>query len=316
MSLIEKADAYLWPEKYRPSDIKDIIMPSRLREECESYVKDGQIPHMLLSGSAGIGKTTVARALIKMIDADELYINASNESGVDTIRTKIIQFASTASFEGNLKVVLLDEADQLSHQAQGILRAVMEEFHQNTRFILTCNFKNKIMDAIHSRCVMIDFTTTREEKVQMMSRALKRCIEILKIENIDAEKAAVASIVGRYYPDMRRVMNAIQKASSGGVLNAMSISQSIPTDVLFDAMRSKKFGEVRKWVAQNSDDYQAVIREVYDRLLDLFSGPSIPQVVVILDLYQDRMTRTADIEITMMACLTEIMAVVEWKDPA
>lgn len=313
MSLNEKAESYLWVEKYRPSDIADIIMPARLREECESYVNDKQIPHMLLAGSAGIGKTTVARALIKMIDADMLYINASNESGVDTIRTKIVQFASTASFEGNLKVVLLDEADQLSHQAQGILRAVMEEFHQNTRFILTCNFKNKLMDAIHSRCVTIDFSTNSTEKDQLKAKAFKRCLDILKTEKIEADKPAVASIVNRYFPDMRRVLGTLQKASLGGSLTAMSISESIPTDALFDAMRNKKFTDVRKWVAQNSDDYQAVIREIYDRLLELFSGPSIPQVVVTLDLYQDRMTRTADVEITMMACLTEIMATVEWK---
>jgi len=313
MSLNEKAESYLWVEKYRPANIADIIMPARLREECEGYVNDKQIPHMLLAGSAGIGKTTVARALINMIDADMLYINASNESGVDTIRTKIVQFASTASFEGNLKVVLLDEADQLSHQAQGILRAVMEEFHQNTRFILTCNFKNKLMDAIHSRCVTVDFSTSSTEKDQLKAKAFKRCLEILKAENIEADKPAVASIVNRYFPDMRRVLGAMQKASLGGSLTAMSISESIPTDALFDAMRNKKFTDVRKWVAQNSDDYQAVIREIYDRLLELFAGPSIPQVVVTLDLYQDRMTRTADIEITMMACLTEIMATVEWK---
>lgn len=313
MSLIEKADAFLWVEKYRPASINDIIMPARLREECEGYIKDGQIPHMLLSGSAGIGKTTVAKALINMIDADMLYINASNESGVDTIRTKIVQFASTASFEGSLKVVLLDESDQLSHQAQGILRAVMEEFHQNTRFILTCNFKNKIMDAIHSRCVAIDFTTSQDEREQLMAKAFKRSLEILKTENIEVDKPAVASIVQRYFPDMRRVLNALQKASAGGKLTAMSISESIPTDALYDAMKSKKFNDVRKWVAQNSEDYQSVFRDIYDRLLELFSGPSIPQVVVTLDLYQDRMTRTADNEITMMACLTEIMATVEWK---
>lgn len=314
MSLVEQANAFLWVEKYRPSDISDVILPERIRTECLSYVKDGQIPHMILGGSAGIGKTTVAKALVKMIEADLLYINASNESGVDTIRTKIVQFASTASFEGNLKVVLLDECDQLSHQAQGILRAIMEEFHQNTRFILTCNFKNKLMDAIQSRCISVDFSTTKEEKVDLCVAAYKRCCEILKNENVDYDKKTVASIVQRYFPDMRRVLNALQKASASGKIDATSVSESLPTDSLYEMMRNKKFGEVRKWVAQNADDYQSVFRDIYDRLGDLFQGPSIPNVVLIVDQYQDRITRTADAEITLMACLIEIMSSVEWKD--
>lgn len=310
---IEDKNAFLWVEKFRPSTIDEIIMPSRLRDECMSYIKDGQIPHMILAGSAGIGKTTVAKALAAAIDADLLYINASNESGVDTIRTKIVQFASTASMEGNLKVVLLDESDQLTHNAQGIMRAVMEEFHQNTRFILTCNFKNKIMDAIQSRCIAIDFSTKPEEKQELTMKAWKRCMEILELESIDYDKKTVANIVARFFPDMRRVLNALQKAGASGKIDATSLSESIPTDALYDLMKGKKFGDVRKWVAQNAGDYQAVFRDIYDRLLDLFAGSSIPQVVILLDMYQDRMTRVADPEITMMACLTEIMATSEWK---
>lgn len=314
MSLtVEDRDAFLWVEKYRPSNIDEIIMPARLRDECMSYVKDGQIPHMILAGSAGIGKTTVAKAIAKAIDADLLYINASNESGVDTIRTKIVQFASTASMEGNLKVVLLDESDQLTHNAQGIMRAVMEEFHQNTRFILTCNFKNKIMDAIQSRCISVDFSTKAEEKEELTMKAWRRCMEILKNEDIEFDKRAVATIVQRFFPDMRRVLNAIQKAAAGGKVDIGSLTESIPTDALFSLMKDKKFGDVRKWVAQNPGDYQAVFRDIYDRLLELFSGASIPQVVILLDQYQDRITRVADPEITIMACLTEIMATAEWK---
>lgn len=314
MSLtVEDRDAFLWVEKFRPSNIDEIIMPTRLRDECMSYVRDGQIPHMILAGSAGIGKTTVAKALAKAIDADLLYINASNESGVDTIRTKIVQFASTASMEGNLKVVLLDESDQLTHNAQGIMRAVMEEFHQNTRFILTCNFKNKIMDAIQSRCIAVDFSTKPEEKEELTMKAWRRCMEILTLENVEFDKRTVATIVARFFPDMRRVLNALQKAAASGKIDAGTLTESIPTDALFSLMKEKKFGDVRKWVAQNAGDYQGVFRDIYDRLIELFAGSSIPQVVLLLDQYQDRMTRVADPEITMMACLTEIMATVEWK---
>lgn len=193
------------------------------------------------------------------------------------------------------------------------MRAVMEEFHQNTRFILTCNFKNKIMDAIQSRCIAIDFSTKPEEKQELTMKAWKRCMEILELESIDYDKKTVANIVARFFPDMRRVLNALQKAGASGKIDATSLSESIPTDALYDLMKGKKFGDVRKWVAQNAGDYQAVFRDIYDRLLDLFAGSSIPQVVILLDMYQDRMTRVADPEITMMACLTEIMATSEWK---
>lgn len=313
MSLIENKNEFVWTEKYRPSGIKDVIIPDRLRKECEAYVKDGQIPHLLFTGGAGIGKTTVAYALANMIDADLLYVNASNENGVDTIRTKVSQFASTASMEGNLKVVLLDEADGLTEAGQKALRGFIEEFSQNTRFIFTANYKNKIIDAIQSRCTDVDFSTTADEKQELTMKAWKRCMEILKEENVEFDKKTVATIVARYYPDMRRVMNAIQKAAAHGAVNDSSLAASVPTDVLFEAMKAKKFGDVRKWVAQNADDYQAVFRDVYDRLLELFSGPCIPQIVILLDMYQERVTRTADCEITLMACVTEIMATAEWK---
>lgn len=313
MSLVEDKNAFLWVEKYRPSDINDIILPNRSKEECLSYVKDGQIPNLILAGSAGIGKTTIAKAFCKMINADMIYINASNESGVDTIRHKIIQFASTASMEGNLKVVLLDEADQLSISAQGILRAVIEEFHTSTRFILTCNFKNKLMDALHSRCTSIDFSVSKEEKQELIMKAWKRSCQILSEEGISFDKKAVATIVARFFPDMRRVLNYLQKASVTGSVDAASLSDTIPTDSLYDAMKNKKFSEVRKWVAENYDDYQSVYRDLYDRLLDLFTGQSIPQIIIIIDMYQDRATRVADPEISFMACLTEIMATAQWK---
>ncbi|HET8689443.1 MAG TPA: AAA family ATPase, partial [Methanosarcina sp.] len=219
MTIVTNPNEFLFSQKYRPSSIDEVIMPKRLKDECMSYVKDGQIPHLLFTGKPGIGKTTVAYALANQIGADLLYINASNETGVDTIRTKVIQFASTASFESNLKVVLLDEADRMTPAAQDILRPVMEEFSKNTRFILTGNYKQRISDAIHSRCIPIDFTCKKEEKEELVMKAWKRSMEILKNENIEFDKKTVATIVTRFFPDMRRVMNALQKAGSLGKID-------------------------------------------------------------------------------------------------
>jgi DNA polymerase III delta prime subunit len=203
--------------------------------------------------------------------------------------------------------------DGITESGQKALRGFLEEFSQNTRFIFTANFKNKIIDPIQSRCIDINFSTTSEEKQELTMKAWKRCMEILKEENIEFDKKAVATIVARFFPDMRRVLNALQKAGARGNITSESLDAAIPTNALYEAMKNKKFGEVRKWVAQNSGDYQAVFRDIYDRLLDLFVGQSIPQIVLLLDTYQDRVTRTADAEITLMACMTEIMATAEWK---
>lgn len=313
MTVSVNPNEFLWCEKYRPAKIKDVLMPTRIREEISSYIKDGQIPHLIMTGTPGLGKTTVAYAIANEIGADLLFINASMENGVDTIRNKVIQFASTASFEGNLKIIFMDEADKMTKASQDMLRPITEEFSQNTRFIFTGNYKNQFSDALQSRCTPIDLSIRKEEKEEMTMKAWKRCMEILTNENITFDKKTVASIVTRYYPDMRRVMNALQKASTSGRIDEITLSESIPTDKLYESMRNKKFGEVRKWVAENSGDYQDVFRDIYEQLLTLFAGPSIPQVVMLLDQYQDRMTRVADQEITMMACLTEIMASVEWK---
>lgn len=313
MSLVENPDSFLWTERFRPSTIDQIILPERIRKELHSYAKDGQSMNLLLAGSPGIGKSTISKALANELGADLMFINASVENGIDTIRNKVIQFASTASFEGNLKIVVFDDAYKLSPEGQNSLNGAIEAFHQNTRFIFTTNFKNKIIDAIQSRCNSIDFSMKPEEKQELTMKAWKRSMEILTQEGVEFDKKTVATIVSRYFPDMRRVLNALQKASACGKVDATTLSESIPTDALYAFMKDKKFGDVRKWVAQNSGDYQEVFRDIYDQLLTLFVGQSIPQVVILLDMYQDRLTRVADPEITMMACLTEIMATVEWK---
>ncbi|HET8689733.1 MAG TPA: AAA family ATPase [Methanosarcina sp.] len=311
--VVEDPNSFLWTEKFRPSTIDQIILPERIKKELYSYAKDGQSMNLLLAGSPGIGKSTISKALAKELGADLMFINASVENGIDTIRNKVIQFASTASFEGNLKIVVFDDAYKLSPEGQNSLNGAIEAFHQNTRFIFTTNFKNKIIDAIQSRCNSIDFSMKPEEKQELTMKAWKRSMEILTQEGVEFDKKTVATIVSRYFPDMRRVLNALQKASACGKVDSTTLSESIPTDALYAFMKEKKFGDVRKWVAQNSGDYQEVFRDIYDQLLTLFVGQSIPQVVILLDMYQDRLTRVADPEITMMACLTEIMATVEWK---
>lgn len=312
MATIEK-DTFLWVEKYRPKNLEEVIASEEVKKKFRTWKAEGQIPHLLLGGAAGIGKTTLARAICHEIGADVLYINASNENGVDVIRTKITQFASTMSLGGNLKVVLMDESDQLSLAAMGTLRATMEEFADNTRFILTCNFKNKLIDAIHSRCTFVDFSVSPDEKKKLIMHAWKRCIEILEIEKVEADKKVVAHVVDKYFPDMRRVLNALQQAAATGKIDASALASALPVDSLYESMRNKKWGEMRAWVAQNSDDPQGVIRAFFDELTKLFDGPTIPNIVIMLDAYQERLTRVADPELTLTSLCTEIMATAQWK---
>lgn len=313
MTINFDANEFIWAEKYRPKKLDDVILPERIKEKFAEYIATKQIPHMLFSGSAGIGKTTVAKAICNEIDADMLYINASKENGIDTIRVKVTQFASTVSLEGNLKVILLDEADKLSFDAQSALRATMEEFSKTTRFILTCNFKYKMIEPMLSRCTQIEFRANDDEKMQMQGFAFKRCLNILRNENIEFDKEVIAKIVARKYPDMRSVLNALQDASIGGKITSSSLSAALPMDKLYEAMKDKKFTDVQKWVAQNAENHEALFRDIYDNLMSLFEGPSIPQVVLTIDQYQDRITRVADPEITIMACMVELMGGVTWK---
>ncbi len=308
-------NTFLYTEKYRPNKVQECVLPSRIKTKVSEFIEKGQIPHMLLSGGAGQGKTTLAKAIATELNADLMFINASNENGIDVIRNRITQFASTISFDGNLKIVLLDEADRLSANAQDSLKATMEQFHESTRFILTCNTKSRIIDPIHSRCVVFDFTQSQEEKKQLQVMALKRVIEIVKKEAIEFNVESVAALVQKYYPDMRKILNEIQRYSSNGKIDSgILVQQNTTVDELIEHLRAKKFNDVRKWVARNTDlDHQALFRHFFDNLTALFEPKSIPNVILILAQYQRWSKDVDDQEINLMACLVELVGAAEWK---
>lgn len=305
---------FLFVEKYRPQTIDDCILPESMKATFKDFVKQGQIPHMLFSGTAGTGKTTLAKAICREIGADVMYINASNESGIDTIRNKVVGFASIASFDGNLKVIILDESDFLTPNAQSALRSTIEEFSTSTRFIMTCNFKNRIIDPLISRCSVFEFRPTDTEKKELTAKALRRVTSILKTEDINFELPTVISLVKQFYPDMRKILNEIQRASTSGKLDADCLVNNTSYDSLNTAMQNKKFMDVRKWVAQNPDlDASELFRYYYDNLTELFEPKTIPQIVLILAQYQHYATTVIDQEINVMACLTEVMSSASWK---
>lgn len=308
-------DSYLWVEKYRPQKIEDCVLPTESKKQFQEFIKAGEIPHMILVGSAGVGKTTIAKCLSNELNADLLYLNASNESGVDTIRTKVTQFASTVSFEGNIKLILLDEADGLSQQAQQILRATQEEFHNSTRFILTANFKNKIIDPLHSRAAVFDFKIDNKEKPAIAAAFFKRICFILDAENIEYDKKTVAAIINKYFPDFRKTINELQRYSvSGKIDSGILVDTNTTFEELVSAIKEKKFGEIRKWVARNSDmDPQALFRYFYDNVTSLVEGPNIPELILLMAQYQDMSSRVVDQEINSMAFLIEVLSAAKWK---
>jgi DNA polymerase III delta prime subunit len=282
----------------------------------KQFVAKGEIMHFLFSGSPGMGKTSLAYAIANEIGADLMYINASLENGIDTIRMKVTQFASTASFEGNLKIVLLDEADRLSAAAQDSLKPVFELFAQNTRFIMTCNNKQAIVEALRdSRVVQIDFKIPKEEKQDLAARLFKRLSLILANEKVEYDKKAVAALVMKDFPDMRRILNKLQKLATKGKIDAgVLVDETTSLDDLFAAMREKKFKEVRAWVAKNGDmDSQRLFDEIYKRLDELFVPKSVPEVILQLAQYQKWAQDVRNQEINSMAMLTEIMSEAEWK---
>lgn len=305
----------LWCERYRPQKVADCILPERLKTPFQEYVNQNHIPNLLLSGSAGVGKTTVAKALCKEIGCDYMVLNGSDENGVDTIRTKIKSYASSMSFSGGRKVIILDEADYLTPNAQAILRNAIEEFETNCSFIFTCNFKAKIMDALHSRCAVIDFTLKNEEKEEMAASFFKRIIGILQTEKIEYEQKVVAEIVKKHFPDFRRTINELQRFSQFGKIDIGVLAQV--TDVsLSDVtkfLKEKDFKNIRKWVASNQIDSQTIFRKLYDSLYDILVPQSIPQAVIILADYQYKAAFVADAEINIVACLTELMVNLEFK---
>jgi len=305
----------LWVEKYRPAKVDDCILPDAIKTTFQDYVSRKEIPNLLLSGSAGVGKTTIAKALCQEVGCDYIVINGSDENGVDTIRVKIKNYASSVSLAGGRKVIIIDEADYLTPNAQAILRASIEEFSSNCSFIFTCNYKNRIIDPIHSRCSVIDFKVNGS-KAKMANAFFKRVEWILEQEKITYDKEVVAAVITKHFPDNRRILNELQRYSASGNIDKgiLGAIADVQLGALVTSLKEKDFASTRKWVTSNLDNDPAKIyRKLYDTLYDLLKPNSVPQLVLILARYQYQAAFVADHEINMIACLTEIMVDCEFK---
>ena len=308
---------FLWVEKYRPRKVEDTILPKSLKETFTNIVKSGELPNMLLSGTAGLGKTTVARAICDELGYDYIVVNGSEEGNIDTLRGKIKRFASSVSLSGDVKVVILDEADYLNPQStQPALRGFIEEFSNNCRFILTCNFKNRIIEPLHSRCGVYEFNATKKEIQTLCGQFMKRMVYILDEEGVSYNKDLIAQLIMKHAPDWRRVITECQRYSIGGHLlnDVLSNEENDTFNALFDSLKDKNFKKMRRWVVDNVDvDTAAIFRGIYDRMLDYVAPASIPQLVLILADYQYKDAFVADHEVNIVACMTEIMGNVEFK---
>ena len=303
-------EQFLWTEKYRPQTVEDCILPERLKLPFQEYVNQRNIPNLLLAGGAGVGKTTVAKALCNEVGCDYIVINGSDESGIDTFRTKIKNYASSMSLTGGRKVIIIDEADYLNpNSTQPALRNAIEEFASNCSFIFTCNYKNRIIEPLHSRCAVIEFSLKNGEKAKMASAFFKRIQSVLQSESVDYDDKVIAELIKKHFPDFRRIINELQRYSQFGKIDTGVLAQigdiSIAEIVKF--IRDKDFGSIRKWVATNDVDSNTLYRKLYDSMYDLMKPQSIPQAVLILADYQYKAAFVADQEINTVACLTEIM---------
>jgi DNA polymerase III delta prime subunit len=300
----------LWTEKYRPQTIEDCILPERLKKPFQEYVNQKNIPNLLLAGGAGVGKTTVAKAMCNEIGCDYMVINGSDESGIDTFRTKIKNYASSMSLTGGRKVIIIDEADYLNpNSTQPALRNAIEEFASNCSFIFTCNYKNRIIEPLHSRCAVIEFSLKNGEKAKMASAFFKRVQNVLQSENVEYEDKVIAELTKKHFPDFRRILNELQRYSQFGKIDTGILAQigDVSIDEVVKFIRDKDFGAIRKWVATNEVDSGTLFRKIYDSMYDVMKPQSIPQAVLILADYQYKAAFVADQEINTVACLTEIM---------
>ena len=304
-------EEFLWVEKYRPWYIDDCILPKETKKIFLDFVDNKEIPNLLLCGTAGVGKTTVAKALCNELGADWVLINGSEERNIDTLRVKVKQFASTISLSGGPKIVILDEADYLNPQStQPALRGFIEEYSKNCRFIFTCNYKNRIIQPLHSRCSVIDFTIEATQKPEIASQIYQRILQILTDENVDYNEKVVVEVINKFFPDFRRMLNEIQKYSASGKIDSGILANLDDESLneLLGFIKEKEFSKMRKWVALNiHNDPQSIYRKIYDSSFTKFENNSVPQAIIILSDYTYKSAFVADQEVNMVACLTELM---------
>ena len=310
---------FLWVEKYRPSIVEDCILPDSIKEVFQGFVNQGELPNLLLSGTAGVGKTTIAKALCEEIGASYIVINGSDEGRfLDTVRNRVRQFATTISLTSGAshKVVIIDEADNTTNDVQLSLRTAVEEFHGNCRFIFTCNFPNKIIEPLHSRCTVVDFKITTDQAVELQGAFFARLKEILGEQGVEYQDKVLAKVVKRYYPDWRRLINECQRFAASGSIDSAILADvaDINLDSLVRSLKNKEFTIVRKWVVDNiNNDPTTVMRKLYDVLYDNLKGASVPEAVLIIAKYSRDIHIVPDQEINLLACLTEIMMSCEFK---
>ena len=310
---------FLWVEKYRPQTIEDCILPIDIKETFKSFIEQGEIPNLLLSGTAGVGKTTIAKALCNQLGADFYVINGSDEGRfLDTVRNQAKNFAATVSLTATSrhKVLIIDEADNTTPDVQLLLRASIEEFQRNCRFIFTCNFKNKIIEPLHSRTTVIDFNVRGKIKQTLAGQFFERCRDILTREKVRFNDKVVATVIQKYFPDFRRTLNELQRYSSTGSIDTgiLAALGDAKIDSLTDYLKHKKFNDVKKWVTQNLDsDPTSIMRKLYDTLSSMMEGPSVAAAVLIIAEYQYKSAFVVDQEINLLACLTQIMLECEFK---
>ena len=310
---------FLWVEKYRPKKVSDCILPETTINVFKGFVDQGEIPNLLLSGTAGVGKTTIAKALCEEIGASYIIINGSDEGRfLDTVRNRVRQFATTVSLTSGAahKVVIIDEADNTTNDVQLSLRTAVEEFHNNCRFIFTCNFINKIIEPLHSRCTVVDFRIKPDESQKLQAAFFQRLMQILASEKVKYEQKVIAKLIKRYYPDWRRLINECQRyAATGNIDSAILVDVAdVNLDTLLKALKSKHFSVVKNWVVQHMDnDPTMVMRKIYDSLYDVLKPSSIPEAVLIIAKYMNSIPIVPDQEINLLACLTEIMMSCEFK---